>query len=82
MASAVVEVMAVIAVALSKATMIAPMTVALVMAAVAIQGLTIDVAVAPWSGATEIAAGVRARTAIGTATTVVGERAGAARAAA
>jgi hypothetical protein len=84
MTAAVVEVMAVIAVALGKATMIGPITVAVVMAAVAIEGLGIAAPyVACRPRATEIAVGVRSGTVIGVAaTTVVGERARAARAAA
>jgi hypothetical protein len=62
--------------------MIGPVTVAVVMAAVAIEGLGIAAHVACRARATEIAAGVRSGTAIGVAaTTVVGERARAARAA-
>jgi hypothetical protein len=79
----VVKVVVAIVVALRKAAMIAPITVALVMATVAIEGLGISATdIAPWPRATEIAAGVRSRTAIRVATSVVGERARAARAAA
>jgi hypothetical protein len=81
MTAMVVEVVAVVAVALGKATMIGPVAVAVVMAAVAIEGLGIATTdIASRSRAIEIAAGVRPRTAIGVAaTTIVGERARAAR---
>ncbi len=59
MTSAVVEVVPAIMVALSIAAMIGPITVAVVMAAVAIEGLTIDVAIAFRPRATEIAASIR-----------------------
>jgi hypothetical protein len=79
----VVKVVVAIVVALRKAALIAPMTVALVMATVAIEGLGISTTdITPWPRATEIAACVRSRTAISVATSVVGERARAARAAA
>jgi hypothetical protein len=58
MSAAMIEVVIVIAVALSITTVIAPMTVALVMAAVAIEGLTIDVPIAFRARATEIAASI------------------------
>ena len=81
MTAMVVKVMSVITVALRKATMIGPISVAMVMAAVAIEGLGISTTdIASRSRAIEIAAGVRPRTAIGVAaTTIVGERARAAR---
>jgi hypothetical protein len=79
MPAAMVEVVAAIVVALSKAPMISPMTVALVMAAVAVEGLTIDVSTAFRPRAAEIAAAVRSRATIGAATIVVGEGARAAR---
>jgi hypothetical protein len=79
----VVKVVAAIVIALRKATMIGPIAVAVVMAAVAIERLAISSTdVASRSRAIEIAAGVRSWTAIGAATTVVGESATAARAAA
>jgi hypothetical protein len=82
MPTAMVEVVAAIVVALSKAPMISPMTAALVMAAVAVEGLTIDVSTAFRPRAAEIAAAARSEATIGTATIVVGEGARAARAAA
>jgi len=74
----------VVVVALGNATVaVATVAVAVVMAAVAIEGLGIAATGFTFRPrATEIAAGVRARTAIGAATTVVGESAHAARAAA
>jgi hypothetical protein len=76
-------VVVVVVVALGNATIaVAMVAVALVMAAVAIEGLGIAATgITFWPRATEIAR-VRARTAIGAATTVVGESARAARAAA
>jgi hypothetical protein len=83
MAAMVVEVMTVIAVALGKATMIGPIAVAVVMAAVAIERLGIAAAdIASRSRAIEIAAGVRPGTTVDVARTVAGESARAARAAA
>jgi hypothetical protein len=83
MTAMVVEVVTVIAVALRKATMIGPIAVAVVMAAVAIERLGIAPAdIASRSRAIEIAAGVRPGTTVDVARTVVGERARAARAAA
>ena len=83
MTAMVVEVVAVVAVALGKATMIGPVTVAVVMAAVAIEGLGIATTdIASRSRAIEIAAGVRPGTTVDVARTVAGERARAAGAAA
>ena len=80
MTAMVVEVVAVVAVALGKATMIGPVTVAVVMAAVAIEGLGIATTdIASRSRAIDIAAGVRPGTTVDVARTVVGERARAAR---
>jgi hypothetical protein len=83
MTAMVVEVVAVVTVALGKATMIGPVTVAVVMAAVAIEGLGIATTdIASRSRAIEIAAGVRPGTTVDVARTVAGERPRAARAAA
>ena len=83
MTAMVVEVVSVIAVALRKATMIGPISVAMVMAAVAIEGLGISTTdIASRSRAIEVAAGVRPGTTVDVARTVAGERAGAAGAAA
>ena len=80
MTAMVVEVVAVVAVALGKATVIGPVTVAVVMAAVAIEGLGIATTdIASRSRAIDIAAGVRPGTTVDVARTVVGERARAAR---
>jgi hypothetical protein len=83
MTAMVVEVVSVIAVALRKATMIGPISVAMVMAAVAIEGLGISTTdIASRSRAIEVAAGVRPGTTVDVARTVAGERARAAGAAA
>jgi hypothetical protein len=83
MTAMVVKVMTVISVALRKATMIGPISVAMVMAAVTIEGLGISTTdIASRSRAIEIAAGVRPGTTVDVARTVAGERARAARAAA
>ena len=83
MTAMVVKVMSVITVALRKATMIGPISVAMVMAAVTIEGLGIATTdIASRSRAVEIAAGVRPGTTVDVARTVTGEGARAARAAA
>ena len=83
MTAMVVEVVAVVAVAVGKATMIGPIAVAVVMPAVAIEGLGIATTdIASRSRAIEIAAGVRPGTTVDVARTVAGERARAAGAAA
>jgi hypothetical protein len=80
MTAMVVEVVAVVAVALGKATMIGPIAVAVVMPAVAIEGLGIATTdIASRSRPIEIAAGVRPRTTVDVSRTVVGKRARAAR---
>ena len=80
MATVVVKVVVATVVALGKATTIGPISVAMVMAAVAIEGLGIAAAdIASRSRAIEIAAGVRPGTTVDVARTVVGERARAAR---
>ncbi|MFZ0399050.1 MAG: hypothetical protein WAM06_13585 [Methyloceanibacter sp.] len=82
MATVVVKVVVAIVVALGKATMIGPISVAMVMAAVAIEGLGISTTdIASRSRPIEIAAGVRPGTTVDVARTVVGERARVARAA-
>jgi hypothetical protein len=59
MPAAVVKVVVAIMVSLGKATMIGPIAVAMVMAAVAIEGLMIDVATAFRPRAAEIPASIR-----------------------
>ena len=81
MTATVVEVVTPIMIAFRKATMVGPIAVAAVMAAIECLGIT-STDVAFRSRAIEIAAGVRPRAAIGVPSAVVGESATAARAAA